>query len=137
MLTPDEIELKTFPVTLRGFDQAEVTAFLRDVAAQFQSALDQATAMQAATALREPADRHAGSRLDAAKRTVDEFMANTTAHELDSIAWRAFLRDVASQLKNTAAHLAEAVRAGPTLQGPVERESIAAIDGVDTFHRVS
>jgi DivIVA domain-containing protein len=162
MLTPDEIELKTFPVTLRGFDQAEVTAFLRDVAAQLQSALDQAREMQAASALRESADRsnvavidaaeivreetnnffpkpggEASSPLDAAKRTVDEFMAKTTAHELDSIAWHSFLRDVAAQLKHTAAHLADAVRAGTTLKGPAERENIAAIDTADTFHRAS
>jgi DivIVA domain-containing protein len=34
MPSPDEIELKTFPVTLRGFDQIEVTRFLETVAAQ-------------------------------------------------------------------------------------------------------
>jgi DivIVA domain-containing protein len=39
MTTPEEIELKAFPVTMRGFDQDEVAAFLTRVADEFRTLL--------------------------------------------------------------------------------------------------
>jgi cell division initiation protein len=39
-LTPEEVESREFSVTLRGFDQAEVIAFLQSVAADYRRALE-------------------------------------------------------------------------------------------------
>lgn len=39
MTTPDEIELKTFPVTMRGYDQDQVSEFLTRLAEEFRTIL--------------------------------------------------------------------------------------------------
>ena len=39
-LTPEEVESREFSITLRGFDQSEVIAFLQSVAADYRRALE-------------------------------------------------------------------------------------------------
>lgn len=73
MPTPDEIQLKTFPVTLRGFDQTEVTRFLQDVAAQLQTTLDRLDALES------------GAVLEAAKRAAVEVKAKADAEALSTM----------------------------------------------------
>lgn len=73
MPTPDEIELKTFAVTLRGFDQTEVTRFLQEVAAQLQTTLDRLDALES------------GAVLEAAKRAAVEVKAKADAEALSTM----------------------------------------------------
>jgi DivIVA domain-containing protein len=77
MLTPDEIELKTFPVTLRGFDQVEVTQFLETVAAELRVTLERAAALEA------------GAVLAAAKRDAAEVVAAARTEAEESARIRA------------------------------------------------
>jgi DivIVA domain-containing protein len=97
MLTPDEIELKTFPVTLRGFDQTEVTRFLHTVASQLQSTLGQ---LQSARERAESLQK--GAVLKAANRAAAEIVADAEAktEELTSLA--ATMRDEASRIRADA-----------------------------------
>lgn len=97
MLTPDEIELKTFSVTLRGFDQIEVTRFLQTVAAQLQGTLAQLEST------RKRADAlQAGEVLKAANRAAAEVVAEAEAkaEELTSLA--AKMREEASRIRADA-----------------------------------
>jgi DivIVA domain-containing protein len=105
MLTPDEIELKTFTVTLRGFDQTEVTRFLQAVAEQLQSTLAELkSTMEHAQAMQ------AGEVLKAANRAAAQVLADakSEAEELTGVA--AKLRDEASRIRADALALSEQER---------------------------
>jgi DivIVA domain-containing protein len=115
MLTPDEIELKTFAVTLRGFDQIEVTTFLQAVAAQLQSALERAEALRPET-VRE-----------AANRAAAEVMAKAEALTSSAVT----MRDEASLIKKAAAD--EASRLHADALASSERELKQAVQDCEEF----
>jgi DivIVA domain-containing protein len=92
MLTPDEIQLKTFAVTLRGFDQVEVTRFLRELATQLQEALDLVETLQGGSVL-EDANRAAAeiiaeaeAEAEALKSLAEEMRAEASRIRSDAIA---------------------------------------------------
>jgi DivIVA domain-containing protein len=97
MLTPDEIELKTFAITLRGFDQTEVTRFLHTVASQLQSTLAQLQSARERTKLLQE-----GEVLKAANRAAAEVLAEAEAkaEELTNLA--AKMREEASRIRADA-----------------------------------
>ena len=118
MPTPDEIHLKTFPVTLRGFDQTEVTRFLQDVAAQLQSTVDRAEALES------------GAVLEAANRAAAEVAADaraaaaTTIAEADELLAMAETEAVAVKQRAEAerkAIIAEAAAEAAELRAEAER----------------
>jgi DivIVA domain-containing protein len=101
MLTPDEIQLKTFAVTLRGFDQVEVTRFLRELATQLQETLDLVETLQGGTVL-EDAQRAAAEILSAAE--ADAEALKSLAEDLRAEASRIRSEAIASserELKQT------------------------------------
>jgi DivIVA domain-containing protein len=95
MLTPDEIELKIFPVTLRGFDQTEVTKFLQAAADELQRALERAVALEG------------GAVLEAANRAAAAIMAAAEAEAEELTRRAADLRDEASRIRADAVALSE------------------------------
>lgn len=119
MLTPDEIELKTFAVTLRGFDQIEVTTFLQAVAAQLQSALERAEALRPET-VRE-----------AANRAAAEVMAKAEAKAEALTSSAVTMRDEASLIKKAAAD--EASRLHADALASSERELKQAVQDCEEF----
>lgn len=92
MLTPDEIQLKTFSVTLRGFDQVEVTRFLQELATQLESTLALVETLQGGTVL-EDANRAAAeimaeaeAEADALKSLAEDMRAEASRIRSDAIA---------------------------------------------------
>ncbi len=104
MPTPDEIERKTFSVTLRGFDQTEVTRFLYEVAAQLEDALDR---VDAASPLLETARRAAEAVLAAANAEARLVVleARAEAAKITQAAER--IRDEAASIRDDALGLSE------------------------------
>jgi DivIVA domain-containing protein len=90
MLTPDEIQLKTFAVTLRGFDQVEVTRFLRELATQLQETLDLVETLQG------------GSVLEDANRAAAEIMAEAEAEAEAIKSLTEDMRAEASRIRSDA-----------------------------------
>jgi DivIVA domain-containing protein len=128
MLTPDEIELKTFSVTLRGFDQDEVTRFLQAVADQLKTTLAELkSTVEHAQALQ------AGEVLKAANRAAAEVMAEAQAEaeELTSVA--AKMRDEASRIRADALESSEREREKAVQD--CEEYRLTAVDEIERILR--
>jgi DivIVA domain-containing protein len=79
---PDDIENREFTVAIRGYEQEEVRAFLRQLAQQWG----------------DPADRAA---IDPAGLSTQEFVVGLRGYDRDEV--RSFLRDVAAEAEDTPA----------------------------------
>jgi DivIVA domain-containing protein len=130
MPTPDEIEIKTFAVTLRGFDQTEVTRFLHDIAAQLQSAIERADSLEAGTVFEE-ATRAAAEIMAKAEADAHEVMtaAQAEAEELKTAAEK--LRGEASRIRADALALSE--RELDQTTKDCERIRLKAADDVESI----
>lgn len=119
MLTPDEIELKTFPVTLRGFDQVEVTGFLQDVAEQLRTALERARSLEA------------GTVIETANRAAAEIVAKAEAEAKELTRIAETTRDGARLVKAAAED--EAARVHADALALSERELKQAVQECEDF----
>lgn len=105
MTSPEEIELKTFSVTLRGFDQAEVSAFLARVADEYRRLL--ADLENAGVADR--ADAPAPPVFAEGSRATPDDAFSDLAADINSVLGAA--HQAAEQMRTRAAEEADQMRA--------------------------
>lgn len=105
MTSPEEIELKTFSVTLRGFDQEEVSAFLARVAGEYRRLLADLENAARADRADPPA---APANADRGPATPSDAFSDLAA-DINSVLGAA--HQAAEQMKTRAAEEADQMRA--------------------------
>ena len=109
MFLPDEIELKTFRVTRHGFDQSEVSNFLRTLAAEVRSTLDRPDSGP---------DSRIGSRRDSSWWVCTESLAHGGKKVLGPFGTRSLALQVRDLLEQVRAPTIYWVDEEPALRPP-------------------
>jgi cell division initiation protein len=129
-ITPQEIETKQFAIGLRGFDQQEVTAFLKSVAGDYKSALEHADGGGGGSTA-PAADPYAamGDEVAAVLRSARDAAGEVRKHaEEEAEALLSKARQEAGELEATAKrHLEEADNSANENRRRSEEAAAAAV----------
>jgi cell division initiation protein len=131
-LTPEEIEAKEFVVSLRGYDQADVHAFLRQVASDYRELTVEVDALRRRGGVASASIDGLMERLNAVLRTATD---EATAILANAERQAAEIRDAATReaLGQSGREAADAADAGDAANDVLSRARATVRQAVDRY----